>query len=225
MHYSLKYTLLTWVLFLSVASASTKEATNYPTTGKMDSVVLAAVIQVLGLIGISFFANKWLSDYNERKTARLERFKIQQQIFRDFSRSVTTTIALGGKLAIYEVGWVSADRTIADGNFDYYNRKVDEYTAIVEENLGVLNSQSSLSKYAFDNPKIAEGINGLINLATKRPRGYEEINVTRPKDRNILNQELKKYGSIYKEKRLNVLDLMSAEINQWMSNKKGKIKK
>ena len=34
MRYSLKYTIFTWVLFLSVASASTKEATNYPATGR-----------------------------------------------------------------------------------------------------------------------------------------------------------------------------------------------
>ncbi len=222
----LKYTLLIWALFLSVAAAITKEATNYPATRTMDNVVFAALIQVLGLIVISFLANKWLSDYNERKTARLERFKIQQQIIKDFCRSVTLAHAQGAKLAFYEVGWVSTTQTEVEGIFDYYNRKIDEYQAIVEENMGALVSQSMLSKYAFDSPKIAEGIDELINLAINKPHGYEEINGKRkPKDLNKLDREIRELDSRYKAMRLNVLDLMSAEINQWMFNNKGKITK
>ena len=42
--------------------------------------IMAAIIQVIGLLLVGLLANKWLADYNERKVARLERYKLQRHI-------------------------------------------------------------------------------------------------------------------------------------------------
>ena len=175
----------------------------------------AALVQVVGLIVLGFIVNKWLADYNERKTASLERYKLQIQIAADFARyslfAIENTLEQAVIEFILEHGDVIEKRNAASDLPQIQRNR--------QNNIDGLIGQSLLARIAFHHeeifPLIKEMNDMLITYLSSLREGYRKDIPKRPSILEFKEVALTKIKPI-ETKANEVGQLMTDEVIAWL---------
>jgi len=167
-------------------------------------VIFAALIQVVGLLIFGFLVNKWLADYNERKTARLERYKLQQKIHTEISS--LTHLCLDKAMVVVYLKYMEATGDPSVGN--NLRRTRSEF----HDSKNQISVLASLSKYAFSSKLIdivfLQIDNALLNADTvefNHETAVEEYNKEIMDMVNAIHSHLRE-----------LISLMGDEIASWL---------
>lgn len=183
--------------------------------------VLAALIQVIGLIVIGFQVNRWLADYNERKTAKLERYKLQRQIAEDLPRFTMFGIDSSIEYAVAKYVHVhSEDDQNLKGKA---SRDLQHFNKMRENQVYGLIGQKILCMTAYKNYKTYRLVHEMTETLLSFPKSIEEMTPSyEPTDSGLDNYK-NDIRALLQPVQVNlneIVQLMANELGEWISGKK-----